>query len=89
MRPNLNHKQIQSLVKAGKTGRFSVGGGLTIRVTKEGTGFWVVRYSIHNKRREREIALGRFGTLPGDLSLVDAKAKAAQIKAGIRSSLTT
>ena len=82
MAAKLNDKQIKSLLRKAEPGRFAAGNGLTFRVTNEGTGFWVVRYTTNGKRRE--ITLGRYGTKPGELSLVDASAKAAQLKADVK-----
>ena len=82
MAAKLNDKQIKSLLRKAEPGRFAAGNGLTFRVTNEGNGFWVVRYTANGKRRE--ITLGRYGTKPGELSLVDASAKAAQIKADVK-----
>lgn len=79
---SLNDKQVKALLKKGTPGRFAVGGGLYFRVSQEGTGFWVVRYMIHGKRREH--SLGRYGGGPGEMPLVEASAKAAQIKADVK-----
>jgi len=48
--------------------------GLYLRVTKEGAGYWVVRYSIYGKRRE--ITIGNFK----ELTLAQANLEAAKIK---------
>jgi integrase len=82
MAAKLNDKQIKSLLRKAEPGRFAAGNGLTFRVTNEGTGFWVVRYTTNGKRRE--ITLGRYGIKPGELSLVDASAEAAQIRADVK-----
>ena len=58
--------QIKSLMKAGKAGRHSAGNGLYFRISAEGSATWVVRYSIHGKRRE--ITLDTYPSL----SLADA-----------------
>ena len=57
MAKNMTDRQVKSLIKNGKTGRYAIGNGLYFRISNEGTGFWVVRYIIHGKRRE--ITLGR------------------------------
>ena len=54
----MNNNQIKALLRLGETGRHSIGNGLYLRISKEGTGFWVVRYTIHEKRRE--IAIGSY-----------------------------
>ncbi len=71
-------KQIKSFLKNGKVGRYSVGNGLYFRVSKEATGFWVVRYAIHSKRRE--ITIGRYP----DMSLADANAETTLIKKQVK-----
>ena len=52
------------------------------RVSEEKSGFWTVRYTINGKRRE--ISLGKYGTKPGELSLVEAAAQTAQLKANVK-----
>lgn len=78
MAKNFNTQQIKSLVKNGKIGYHAIGDGLYIRLSKERTAFWVVRYTINKKRREISC-----GTFP-ELSLVDARLKTAQIKQDIK-----
>lgn len=85
MATKINDKQVKALLRKGEPGRFAAGGGLYFRVSQEGTGFWIVRYTIHGKRREH--SLGRYGTNPGELPLVEATAKAAQIKADIKNGI--
>jgi integrase len=77
----MNDKQVQSLIRKGKEGRFSAGGGLYLRVTDGGTGLWAVRYSIHTSRRE--ITIGRYP----ELTLADATLKAAQIKVDVKNKI--
>ncbi len=74
----MNATQVKSLINRGVVGRHSAGNGLYLRVTKSGVGYWVVRYTIFGKRRE--ISIGKFPSL----SLADASAETAMIKAGIR-----
>ncbi|MFQ3247975.1 MAG: integrase [Arenicella sp.] len=74
----MNAAQAKSLVTKGVTGRHAVGNGLYLRVSKENTGYWVVRYSIFGMRRE--ITLGRFDAL----SLARANLKAAEIKLDVK-----
>ncbi|MGI9284775.1 MAG: tyrosine-type recombinase/integrase [Pseudomonadales bacterium] len=73
-----NDKQIKALLRKGQPGRHAVGGGLYFRVSSEGTGFWVVRYTMNGKRRE--ITLGRYPAT----SLAGAGLEAAQLKAAVR-----
>lgn len=74
MAVNFTVKKLQSLLKNGKPGRYAAGNGLYFRVSNEGTGFWTVRYNIHNKRREITL-----GTYP-ELSLADANTETALLK---------
>lgn len=79
----MNDAQLKSLLKSGKVGRYKVDTGLYFRITEQKSAFWVLRYSINKKRRE--LSLGRYGRATGELSLSDAKLKALEIKASIRS----
>jgi hypothetical protein len=74
MKGNFSDKKAKSLLKEGKTGRFAVGNGLYFRVSKEGSGFWVVRYTSFGKRRE--ISLGKYPSI----SLAEANLQSSQIK---------
>jgi integrase len=78
----MNDAQINAKLKAAKPGKYSIGDGLYFRVTAEGSGFFVVRYTINNRRRE--ISLGKYGKLADGLSLSNAKIEAAKIRAQVR-----
>ena len=78
MSAKLNDKQVKALLRKKVPGRYAAGGGLYFRVSNEGTGFWLVRYTTNGKRRE--ITLDRYP----QLSLVDAAAKCAILKAEIK-----
>ncbi|WP_125780993.1 tyrosine-type recombinase/integrase [Pseudoalteromonas rubra] len=67
-------QKIKSLIKNQAVGKYAVGNGLYFRVSAEGSAFFIVRYMSHGKRKE--MTLGKYP----DISLVDAKLKAAQIK---------
>lgn len=77
----ITDRKIKSLLKIGEEGRFLVGNGLYFRVTPKGTGLWVIRYSIHGKRRE--MSLGEYP----DITLADANAETALIKREIKSGI--
>jgi integrase len=81
----MNNAQLKSLLKKGTVGRTSIGDNLYFRVSKEGTGFFVVRYQLKGKRRE--ISIGRYGDPPEGISLLDAKNKAANVRANVRNSI--
>jgi len=70
----MNASKAKSLISKKVVGRHSAGHGLYLRVTKEGAGYWVVRYSIYGKRRE--ITIGNFK----ELTLAQANLEAAKIK---------
>jgi len=78
MAVKLNDKQIKSLLRKKESGYHAAGNGLYFRVSKEGTGFWIVRYTINKKRRE--ISMGRYP----DLTLAHATVEAAKIKIEVR-----
>lgn len=77
----MNDSQIKSKLKEGKTAKYNVDRGLYFRVSKEGTGFWVLRYTFNTKRRE--FTLGRYGRPPEGLSLANAKLEAALIRSQV------
>lgn len=77
----MNASKAKQLISQKAVGRHSAGGGLYLRISKEGVGYWVVRYSIFKKRRE--MSLGLFS----DMSLVDAKAETALIKQGLKNNI--
>jgi len=78
MAVKLNDKQIKSLLRKKESGYHAAGNGLYFRVSKEGTGFWIVRYTVNKKRRE--ISIGRYP----DLTLANATVDAAKIKIEVR-----
>lgn len=74
----MNDKQVKALIKQGEHGRHSIGNGLYLRIANQSIGYWVVRYTIHKKRRE--VTIGKYPAL----SLADAKFQAAQIKVDVK-----
>lgn len=81
MSKSMTDRQVKSLIKSGKAGRHAIGNGLYFRISNEGTGFWVVRYAIHGKRRE--ITLGRYP----ELSLADANSETILIKSNVKKNI--
>jgi integrase len=75
----MNDAQIKAKLKAAHPGKFRVDRGLYFRVSNEGTGFWIFRYTIHGKRHEA--TLGRYGRKVDELSLSKAKDKVAAQRA--------
>ncbi|TCO75279.1 Arm DNA-binding domain-containing protein [Chromatocurvus halotolerans] len=78
----MNDAQIKAKLKAASPGKFTVDRGLYFRVTVEGSGFWILRYTTHGKRRE--FTLGRYGKPPEGMPLAEAKLAAAQTRAEIK-----
>ena len=60
----------------------AVDSGLYIRITKEGTPFWVFRYSYNSKRRQ--MIMGQYGRPPEHLPLKEAKDLAAVHRTKVR-----
>lgn len=79
----MNNQQIKALLRSGKATRHVVGDGLILKVTATGKGFWRLRYSANGKRRE--MTLGEYGPLADQLTLAEATAKAAMLRAKIAS----
>jgi len=71
-------QQIKSMLRDNKPGYYAVGNGLYLRISKERTGFWVLRYTMHSKRHEYS-----FGRYP-EMSLADANGETAILKSGIK-----
>jgi integrase len=78
----MNDAQIKSKLKVGKPGKFNIERGLYFRVSKEGTGFWILRYTINNKRRE--FSFGRYGRPPEGTPLFEARLEAARLRSEIK-----
>ena len=76
----LTVKAIEAKIK-GKPGRFADGEGLYFVVPKSGKPYWMLRYTANGKRKE--MSLSRYD----DLSLADARAKAAEISQQNRNGL--
>lgn len=78
----MNDAQIRAKIREGKPGKYAVDRGLYLRVSEEGTGFWVVRYTANGKRHE--ISIGRYGKPPEGTHLTDALLAAAQLRANLK-----
>ena len=78
MAAKITAQQIKSMLKTNKPGYYAVGNGLYFRISKERTGFWVLRYSMHSKRRE--ISFGRYP----EMSLADANEETTRLKSNVR-----
>lgn len=60
-------QQIRSLLKASKPTKKAIGDGVYFRVSKEGTGFWIFKYTFNSRRSELS-----FGKYP-EMSLREAR----------------
>ena len=78
MKTSFTDKKAKALLKDGKAGRFAAGNGLYFRISAEGSGFWVVRYTAFSKRRE--ITLGKYPAI----TLAEANLQASQIKIDVK-----
>jgi len=78
MAGKITAQQIKSMLKTNKPGYYAVGNGLYFRISKERTGFWVLRYSMHGKRRE--ISFGRYP----EMSLAGANDETILLKSNVR-----
>lgn len=74
---------IKKYLKDGVPVKVQVERGLYFRVSKEGTGFWILRYISKIDGKRKEYTLGRYGTRKDELSLSDAKDEAANVRAKI------
>ena len=70
----LKQRQLDSLIKAGKAGSHSDGGGLILRLSSSGAANWMHRYQMNGKRRD--MGLGSYPVV----SLADARAKVAEAR---------
>ncbi|MFZ3193503.1 MAG: integrase arm-type DNA-binding domain-containing protein [Moraxellaceae bacterium] len=68
----LKQQQLASIVKAGKAGSHSDGGGLFLKLNGKGAANWMHRYQMNGKRRD--MGLGSYPLV----SLADARAKVAE-----------
>jgi integrase len=74
-------RDLQQKIKEGIADKWSIGRGLYLRLSKEGTPFFMFRYQFRGKRRE--LIIGRFGKLADEMSLEQARDKAAEMRATI------
>jgi len=78
MAVKITAQQIKSMLRDNKPGYYAVGNGLYLRISRERSGFWVLRYTMHSKRREYS-----FGRYP-EMSLANANEEVVTLKSGIR-----
>ncbi|MEI4550335.1 site-specific integrase [Pseudoalteromonas spongiae] len=78
---------IKGYLKDGVPVKVQVERGLYFRVSKEGTGFWILRYKSKVDGKRKEYTLGRYGTRKDELSLSKAKDAAATMRAEINNGI--
>lgn len=81
MTVKITDSKIRSILKNKEVGRYAIGDGLYLRVTPSGSGLWVVRYLINDKRRE--ISIGKYPTM----GLASAKVEAAKLQLNIENQI--
>lgn len=81
----MNDAQIKAKIKSKAIGRYSIGQGLYLRISAEGTGFWALRYTLNKKRSE--YIFGRYGRSPEGISLADAKSEAAHLRVKVKNGI--
>ena len=74
----MNDAQLKAKLKACQAGKYTVDRGLYFRISEESYGFWMLRYSINDKRRE--FVFARYGRPPECMSLADARLEAARLR---------
>lgn len=74
----MNDAQLKAKLKSGQPGKFTVDRGLYFRVSEEGNGFWMLRYSINDKRRE--FVFARYGRPPEGMTLAEARLESARLR---------
>lgn len=48
----MNDAQLKAKLKSGQLGKFTIDRGLYFRISDEGNGFWMLRYSINDEMSE-------------------------------------
>ncbi|EHZ2901706.1 site-specific integrase [Vibrio vulnificus] len=74
----MNDSELKKILKIGKPIRKNVERGLYFRVSAEGSAFWVLRFMFNGERKE--ITLGRYGNRVNELTLKQARNKAAETR---------
>jgi integrase len=74
----MNDAQLKAMLKASGAGKYTVDRGLYFRISKEGNGFWMLRYSINGKRRE--FVFARYGRPPEGMTLAEARLESARLR---------
>ncbi len=80
----MRDSEIKKIIKEKKTGRFAAGNGLYLRISKELSVTWVIRYTVKlpgtNKTSRKEITIGKYPSV----SLHQAGLKALEVKESVK-----
>jgi hypothetical protein len=79
----INDAVIKALVKNAQQSLVRLDRGLFLRISEEGTGFFIFQYNHFGK--SRRMTLGTYGKRPDAMPLVDARAALAEAKAVVNS----
>jgi hypothetical protein len=74
----MNDARLKAMLKASQAGKYTLDRGLYFRISEEGNGFWMLRYSINNKRRE--FVFARYGRPPEGMTLAEARLESARLR---------
>lgn len=75
------NRDLQKKMREGNAGKWSCGRGLYFRISEEKTAFFMMRYSFTGKRSE--MIIGRYGKLADEITLEQARDKAAELRAKV------
>jgi integrase len=75
------NRDLQKKLRERIANKWSCGRSLYFRVSQEGTAFFMVRFPFEGKRRE--MIIGRYGKLADEMTLEQARDKAAEIRAKV------
>ena len=81
----MNDSELRKILKIGKPTRKNVERGLYFRVSAEGSATWVLRFMFNGKRKE--LTLGKYGNRADELTLRQARDKAAETRVQINQGL--
>ncbi|MED5526146.1 MAG: integrase arm-type DNA-binding domain-containing protein [Pseudomonadota bacterium] len=71
-------KEVQAIIREASPGRYADGGGLYLMIRSSGSAYWMLRFTLHGKRRE--LTLGK----AEHLSLASARSEAEMQRKAIR-----
>lgn len=81
----MNDSELKKILKVGKPTRKNVDRGLYFRVSAERSATWVLRFMLNGERKE--LTLGKYGNKADELTLRQARDKAAETRVQINQGL--